>query len=260
MNLVIGITTKNEDWILDKSLPILSSICDKIVVLDDNSTDKTEEICRSFDKVHWNTREKREHVWQREEAKGLSELFTISGSYSPEYIMLLDADEIPTPSFINFFDNIDGSINAWSVRMINVFQEGRHYRFDSFTTPNGTNVNHDPFCDKGWRKNLLLKYNSDYNYMYDFTKQKGSTSLNHPAPKNIPAPIMNTEDFYVVHYGRINPQYVSGGKDRFYATIETYDGKGDFEERLIHHGSCRTGSGPSGPQYVECPSSWFWTQ
>ena len=36
-----------------KTLNILSKFCDKIVILDDNSSDKTEEICKSFEKVEF---------------------------------------------------------------------------------------------------------------------------------------------------------------------------------------------------------------
>ena len=55
MKLICGITTKNEEWIIKKTLSVLTIFCDKIVILDDNSNDKTEEICKSFEKVEWNS-------------------------------------------------------------------------------------------------------------------------------------------------------------------------------------------------------------
>ena len=42
------LTTKNEEWIVGKTLKVLSIFCDKIIILDDNSSDKTKEICESF--------------------------------------------------------------------------------------------------------------------------------------------------------------------------------------------------------------------
>ena len=76
MKLICGITTKNEEWIIGKTLSVISKFCDKIVVLDDNSTDRTEDICRSFEKVEWNVREKR-NQYDRKEAEGLNHLFQL---------------------------------------------------------------------------------------------------------------------------------------------------------------------------------------
>ena len=42
---------KNEDWILDFSLSCASLWADHIIVADQNSTDRTPDICRSFEKV-----------------------------------------------------------------------------------------------------------------------------------------------------------------------------------------------------------------
>lgn len=258
MKLVCGITTKNEDWIIKKTLSVLTNFCDKIIILDDSSTDKTEEICKSFEKVVFHKRKPREHIYQREEAKGLNELFNLVCQNNPDYILLLDADEIPTPSFINFLNNIDKSVNAWSVRFINLFKDSKHYRKDKFITKNGSNIIHDPFFKDGWRKTILIKYDKNFNYTYNLSVQKGGTSKNHPSPQNIKEPIVKTEDFNIIHYGKINPSYTSGEKDKFYSLIEEKNGIGSYKERLLHHYLCRTGSGPNGPEYVECPKEWFW--
>ena len=38
--------------------------------------------------------------------KGLNECFTLAAIHNPDYILMLDADEIPTPSIITFLENI----------------------------------------------------------------------------------------------------------------------------------------------------------
>tara|TARA_Y100000389_G_scaffold162207_1_gene164914 strand:- start:2301 stop:3080 length:780 start_codon:yes stop_codon:yes gene_type:complete len=258
MKLICGITTKNEEWIISKTLSVLSKFCDKIVILDDNSNDKTKGICKSFEKVEWNIRKKRENIWERNEAEGLNECFHLAAKHNPEYILMLDADEIPTPHFINFFNKIDKSINAWSVRFINLFQDQYHYRTDNFITSTSVSINNDPFLNKGWRKTILLKYDKNYNYTYNFNIKKGGTSKFHPSPQNIPTPVLHTEEFYIIHYGKLNSSYISGEKDKFYALIEHKNGKGSYKERLKHHYLCRTGSGPNGPIYKKCPTEWFW--
>ena len=63
-NVVAAITTKNEEWIINKTLSVLIKFCDKIVILDDNSEDNTKEVCLSFDKVEWNARKKRANLWE----------------------------------------------------------------------------------------------------------------------------------------------------------------------------------------------------
>lgn len=255
--LIAALTTKNEDWIINKTLNILNKFCDKIVILDDSSEDNTEQICRSYDKVVWYVRKKREHIWDRKEAEGLNQLFNIAASYNPQYILMLDADEIPTPSFINFFENIDKSIDAWSIRMINLTPDDNHYRIDQYITPMGATQQHNPFNGSGWRKTVLIKYDNTFNYIYNINIQKGGTSKYHPAPANLKN-VKLTEEFYCIHYGKLNPKYISGEKDKFYALIESKNGKGAYNDRLNHHYLCRTGSGSDGPKYKECPCEWFW--
>jgi hypothetical protein len=258
MKLVCGIPTKNEEWIIGKTLNVLSKFCDKIVILDDNSNDKTEEICKSFEKVEFIKRYSKNISDTGMSAVGKIELFNHIKKYNPEYILMLDADEIPTPKFINFFNKIDKSINAWSVRFINLFKDEFHYRKDNFKTITGVNITHDPFLNNGWRKTILVKYDKNFNYKYNINKKIGGISKYHPSPENIPSPVINTEEFYVIHYGKINSTYTSGKKDKVYAEIEFAIGKGTLQERLTHHQLCRTGSGPNGPEYIECKEEWFW--
>ena len=83
MKLIAALTAKNEEWIIGKTLEVLSIFCDKIIILDDNSTDKTKDICKSFEKVEWNVRKKRKNIWQRNEAEGLHECFHLAAKHNP---------------------------------------------------------------------------------------------------------------------------------------------------------------------------------
>ena len=254
MKLVCGITTKNEEWIIGKTLNVITKFCDKVIVLDDNSTDRTEDICRSFEKVEWNVREKRDK-YDRKEAAGLNHLFQLVALHNPDYILILDADEIPTPSFVEFFKNIDTTVSAWKIRMINLYCDDKHYRIDSFKTSSGININWNPFNANAWRKTVLLKYNKTYQYTYNLKIQKGGTSIYHPAPQNLKGKIINTDGFYIIHYGKINPSYINGDKDRFYANIESQNGKGSYEKCLARHVECRI----SGTQILKkVNKEWFW--
>lgn len=258
MKLICGIPTKNEEWIIGKTLSILTKFCDKIIILDDNSTDNTENICKNFENVRFIKRYSKNVLDTGMSALGKTELFNYLTEYNPEYILMLDADEIPTPSFIDFFNNIDKTIYCWCIRFINLYKDEHHYRTDNFITPTGVVITHDPFLNQGWRKYILLKYDKTFNYSYNTSLFIGGIGKHHPLPEIMPNPIKNSEDFYIIHYGKLNPRYSSGEKEKLYALIESKSEKGTYEQRIKHHYLCRTGSGPNGPQYKECPKEWFW--
>ena len=233
-NLIAGITTKNEEWIIDKTLNAVTQFCDKVVVYDDGSEDKTEEICKSYDKVVWKVRAPHDPLI-REEAKQRLELINILGNYDPDYVLLLDADEIPTPSIVAFMDNINEDVNLLRARMINLWGNESKYRVDSYRTKFGTKVNWDPFAPNAWTKYPLLKYDKNITYTYNLNVQKGGCSQYHPAPGNSPQPVENQEDFYIMHYGKVAPDFLNQNRLKFYAEIEAKDGRGTFEQRLEWH-------------------------
>ena len=192
--------------------------------------------------------------------RGKADLLAKVLDYDPDYVLMLDADEIPTPNIVEFLDNIDSTINAFSVRMINLYKDRNHYRTDSFVTSHGININHNPFSNPCWRKTVLLKADSVKevgNYRYQ-DKAIGSVSKYHPLPENIPSPVIDTEGFYIMHYGKLNEKYTSGEKHKSYARIEEQAGTsmwGSYENIFEHHETCRKEGVPT---YEECKSDWFW--
>ena len=211
-------------------------------------------ICRSFPKVEFHKRPF--HNWKkREEGKQRIELWNLVIKHEPNYILLLDGDEIPTPSIINFFENIDKSVNCWKLRMINLWNDENHYRVDSYKTSLGAGINWDPFTENSWMKTVLLKYDKNYNYIYDEKVEKGPVSKFHPLPDNTTGIIKNTDEFYIIHYGKISPSFINGIKNSEYAAMENYEGKGTYENRLKHHEACRL---EGEENLVEINKNWLW--
>ena len=252
--IVAGITTKNDDWIIEKTLKAIDKFCDTIVVYDDGSTDSTEEISRSFDKVRWYVRPSHDPL-VREEAKQRLELIDILRKYDSEYVLLLDSDEIPTPSIIPFLEKMPSDITAWKIRMINLWDDKSKYRTDSYTTKFGTSVNWNPFATNFWGKCPLMKFDKECPYTYNLNVQKGGCSPNHPAPSNLPGEIQFTDEFYIMHYGKIAGDFLDEERLKFYAAIEAKQGKGSFESRLDwHREHNRTDTLATQPTRSE----WFW--
>tara|TARA_R110002049_G_scaffold309059_1_gene516340 strand:- start:347 stop:1117 length:771 start_codon:yes stop_codon:yes gene_type:complete len=251
--LVAGLTTKNEDWIIEKTLTALSNFCEEIVVYDDGSTDKTELICKSFDKVDWRVRPEHNPLL-REEAKQRLELINILGEHDPDYVLLLDADEIPTPSIVNFMENMNNDVFLWRSRMINLWDDETKYRVDKYNTKFNREANFDPFSDNAWFKYPLMKFDKNINYSYDLEVQKGGCSRYHPAPNN-PGKVEEQEDFYIIHYGKLCPGYLNGEKLEFYAKIEELDGRGSYESRLDHH---KEFNRVDTVETRDIPTEWIW--
>jgi glycosyltransferase involved in cell wall biosynthesis len=202
-SLITAITTYNEDWIINKTLDIVSKFSDLIIVYDDGSIDRTEEIARSYEKVKWYVRKKKD-MSRRLEAQQRLELLNIVKKYNPEYLMLLDADEIPTKSVFNFLNNIKNSIyKSWKVRVINLWFSEKYYRVDSYTTKFNTQVNWNPFHKKlkPLTKCPLFKFDIHKQYYYDLNVDWGGCSRYHPAPENIDGDVLLTDDFCILHYG-----------------------------------------------------------
>ena len=254
MRLIAGLIIKDEEWIIGKVLEILSVYCTKIIILDDNSTDTTAKICKEFPKVEF-YKYRKHPVYKREEGKQRIELWNYVIKYNPDYVLLLDGDEIPTPSIVNFLDKMDKNVNCWRVRMINLWGDSNHYRIDNFVTSRGVNIVHNPFVKNAWKKTVLLKYNSNYKYVYDEKVEKGPVSKFHPLPDNTPQLIRDTDDFFIIHYGKISSSFTSGKKNANYAKMEEYEGKGNYKERLQHHETCRL---EGKPIFKTCPKEWFW--
>lgn len=89
--LTAGIRVKNGERFAEECLRDLSAFVDEIVILDDGSTDRTIEICRSFPKVTQITR------WEKDffhEGIDRNVVLALAKNTNPDWILLPDIDEV----------------------------------------------------------------------------------------------------------------------------------------------------------------------
>ena len=86
---------KNEARFIEQSIKSVVDLCSEIIVLDDNSTDGTVEICSSFDKVSDIIKPRGTEL---DEVRDRNYLFETARKNNPEFILSVDGDEIFMPN------------------------------------------------------------------------------------------------------------------------------------------------------------------
>ena len=86
---------KNEARFIEQSIKSVVDLCSEIIVLDDNSTDNTVEICSGFDKVTDIIKQKDLPL---DETRDRNYLFEKARKLDPDFILSVDGDEIFMPN------------------------------------------------------------------------------------------------------------------------------------------------------------------
>jgi glycosyltransferase involved in cell wall biosynthesis len=162
MKIIGMMLVKNEaDRWLTQSLGKLVRLCDKIVVLDDDSTDNTTQICMDYgckvyvsDKSLWGTDE----LYQR---KRLFDLAKFEAKEN-DWIICLDADEIIPLAFIPYLkylmNILDNNINGIALKLHDMW-DCEHYREDMYWEAHKFNypvaIRYREGFDYKWRDKLL---------------------------------------------------------------------------------------------------------
>lgn len=103
---IIGITPiKNESPFIDSFASSLSKVCDKIIILDDNSDDDSLELLKKYEKVEV-IKFENDNNWGSKRGY----LFNLARDYGATHMVGLDADEAFTANAIENFDIITSSI------------------------------------------------------------------------------------------------------------------------------------------------------
>ena len=129
MNLVVATVVRNEaDRYLRSALECWSDFADTIVVLDDNSTDGTREVCwEAGPEVQVRGRSHFAKPMWGDESTARAELYNAVLRCYPDWVMWLDADMVPSRNPRPFMEGCEGL----AFRLYDLW-EPRRYRCDSY--------------------------------------------------------------------------------------------------------------------------------
>lgn len=240
-NIVAMFRLKNEGRWLENVLCATSEICDSIVILDNDSTDSTLEICESFDKVT----EIRKQKLPFDEARDNNTLLKMALKQNPDFILNLAGDEIIEPNsrriLLEEIDVLYPHANVFEFQFLYMWDKPNQYRYD------GTYSN-------VWPKCLVRMKNQPENLTF---LSSGFTANNHCS--RIPD---NTQGFQnpvrskikILHYGYYDDD-LRLKKYNFYNSLdpncETFD---SYKHIISGEGKL---SGPNGIELRILPEGFF---
>jgi glycosyltransferase involved in cell wall biosynthesis len=135
LNIIAMYRIKNVERWIGKSLESTSKICSKIVILDDGSTDNTVKICKTFSSVV-DIHEQNDLVFDETRDKNL--LLEMALKYDPDYILVLDGDEIIMPGMekILYEDLIylHPNSDVFEFQVLDMSEQPNRYRINNPTT------------------------------------------------------------------------------------------------------------------------------
>lgn len=157
--ITLALTVRNEaDRFLRRMLNHAMRYVSEVVILDDASTDNTIEVCEEIlkDFPHKIYKNFESMMMNLKEGESKKKLWELTIKENPDWILLLDADEIfedwgveVLPQIIN-----DANFDAYYFRIYHMWEDEQHYRVDGLWRP----VNYIPF---------LVRYQPNYEYKWE---------------------------------------------------------------------------------------------
>jgi len=125
---------KNEEEWIGRSLAAMAELADAIVILDDGSTDRTSEICRSFPKVVRYVRQEEQII---NEVRDKNRLLAMTLELEPDWVLALDGDEVLEQKAaatirkeISYIDPANPQFTAFAIHILYFWNRLDRFRVD----------------------------------------------------------------------------------------------------------------------------------
>ena len=164
---------KNEARFIEKSLKSVMEICSEIIVMDNNSTDDTVEICSGFDKVTEIIKRKELPL---DEVRDKNILYEHARKSNPDFILAVDGDEIfmPHASEILFEE------------LSTVHPDSDVFEFQFLTLWDDVNtIRTDGIFGYYWQKRLLRMKNQPYSLLFVENDNPGNIHCGSIPPSSV---------------------------------------------------------------------------
>lgn len=140
--------------IFNRVLRRMNSLCDRLVICDDNSDDNTFDVCSNFT---YNTFKMSERIWDKNEVEARKKLWdkTIVECKHGDWIVCFDADELldDVQGLRYMLNNLTDNIDGLGFRLFDMWNM-THYREDHLWNAHGR-----PWC-------FAVRYDKNKKYVW----------------------------------------------------------------------------------------------
>lgn len=221
IKLACMMRVKNEANWLDKSLSLLSTFIDHIVILDDGSTDGTGKICKRYPKVAYHFQEK-----ELDEVRDKNELLKWTLEFQPDWILCLDGDEILEQTAgerilkeISKIDPYNPQYTHFQMHILYFWNDKNKYRSDH------------GIYSQFWKNRLFTTWGQNIEELTFFKTTHGGNFHCGSIPSNVNGrckPI----DVKIKHYGYLTHE-IRERKLKFYTTHDPEHAKEGYYDHLV---------------------------